>query len=286
MFQYDRLRFLLCIALAGGLLTLPFAIFAKADMAHVLLAKVYKANIDVTQYLVSEKLDGVRALWNGKTLRTRKGNVIHAPEWFTADFPNVALDGELWIARNQFDVVSGIVRTKVPVDALWRKVTYQVFELPNAAGDFAARYQAMLEIENKTKNPHLKVVAQYKVKDHATLNQQLNNIVEKGGEGLMLHRADALFVAGRNKALLKLKPSFDAEATVVAYIEGHGKYKGKMGALLLEMPNGIRFKLGSGFSDGERANPPKVGSLVTYTYKSKTKNGKPRFASYLRVRNE
>lgn len=284
-----RLKWLIALlTVAAGLLSLisPLTVFAKADMAHVLLAKVYQANIDVTQYLVSEKLDGVRALWDGKVLRTRKGNVIHAPQWFTKDFPPIALDGELWIARNQFDVVSGIVRTKVPVDALWRKVSYQIFELPNAIGDFETRYQAMLNVNKASSNPYLKVVAQYRVKNHAALNQHLQSIVDQGGEGLMLHRADALFVAGRNKALLKLKPSFDAEAVVVGYLEGRGKYQGLMGALLLETPAGIRFKLGSGFTDKERANPPKIGSLITYTYKSKTPSGKPRFASYLRVRNE
>ncbi|WP_287032112.1 hypothetical protein [Methylophilus sp.] len=84
--------------------------------------------------------------------------------------------------------------------------------------------------------------------------------------------------------LLKLKPQLDAEAKVIAYVPGKGKYQGKMGALLVETLDGIQFKLGTGFTDAERAHPPPIGSLVTYTYRDVTKNGKPKFASFLRVR--
>ena len=114
----------------------------------------------------------------------------------------------------------------------------------------------------------------------------MKQMVAKGGEGLMLHKADAEYITGRNAALIKLKPLFDAEATVVAHTPGRGKYKGKLGALVVETSEGIRFKLGTGLKDAQRENPPKIGSLVTYTYKDKTKNGKPKFASFLRVRNE
>lgn len=98
----------------------------------------------------------------------------------------------------------------------------------------------------------------------------------------MLHRADAPYVTGRNHALLKLKLTLDAEAKVVAHIPGKGKYLGKMGALLVQIPDGIQFS--TGFSDADRAHPPPIGSMVTYTYRDITKKGKPKFASFLRVR--
>jgi DNA ligase-1 len=102
----------------------------------------------------------------------------------------------------------------------------------------------------------------------------------------MLHRADALYVTGRNDALLKLKLLDDAEATVIAHVEGKGKYTGKMGALQVETADGKRFQIGTGFSDAQRASPPAIGTLVTYTHRGLTKNGLPRFASYLRVRDK
>jgi DNA ligase-1 len=259
--------------------------FSCAQTPEILLAQVYHSGIDVREYLVSEKYDGVRAIWDGKSLTTRQGNVIHAPAWFTAKFPNTALDGELWIAHGEFDAVSGAIRKTVPVDAEWQKISYQIFELPNALGTFSARVAQINQLVKAANVSHLKAVAQFRVSDEKTLKNKLNQIVKKGGEGLMLHLASAEYVTGRSNVLLKLKPYFDAEAKVVGYVAGKGKYAGKMGALLLETPEGIRFKLGTGFSDAVRENPPKMGSLVTYTYKDITKTGKPKFASFLRERN-
>ena len=268
------------------LICAPFSAQAQQNTPNVLLAQEYKTGIDVTEYLISEKFDGVRAIWDGSAFHTRQGNVIHAPGWFTKDLPATPLDGELWLGRGQFDALSGAVRKDVPIDAEWKNITYNVFELPNAAGTFEARAKRIVEIVKKVNLPRLKAVVQFRVKDEAELKLRMKLMVAKGGEGLMLHRADAEYITGRNAALIKLKPLFDAEATVVAHTAGRGKYKGKLGALVMEMPDGIRFKLGTGFTDAQRENPPKIGSLVTYTFKDKTKNGKPKFASFLRARNE
>ena len=252
----------------------------------ILLAQIYQQGIDVKQYLVSEKLDGVRAIWDGKQLKSRKGNVINAPDWFIKHLPKTPLDGELWLARGEFDALSGAVRKDVPIDAEWQDISYQIFELPNAKGSFEARYKDMLQIVKQVNIPHLKVIAQYRIKDEAELNKKLKHVVAIGGEGLMLHRANAEYMTGRSDVLLKLKLLLDAEATVIAHLPGKGKYAGKLGALLVQAQDGMRFKLGTGFSDAERANPPKIGSTITYTYRDKTKNGKPKFASFLRVRDE
>ena len=257
-----------------------------AGAQDILLAQIYQQGIDVTEYLVSEKLDGVRAIWDGKQLKSRKGNVINAPDWFVKQLPKIPLDGELWLARGQFDALSGAVRKDVPIDAEWQNITYQIFELPNAKGSFEARYRQMLQIVKQANIPQLKVIAQYRIKDEAALNKKLKQVVASGGEGLMLHRANAEYMTGRSDVLLKLKLLLDAEATVIAHLLGKGKYAGKLGALLVEAQDGIRFKLGTGFTDAERENPPKIGSTITYTYRDKTKNGKPKFASFLRVRDE
>ena len=259
---------------------------AKQNDTEVLLAHVYKPGINLQEYLVSEKFDGVRAVWNGKDFHTRTGRLIVAPTWFTQNLPKIPLDGELWLSHGKFDALSGAVRKDVPIDAEWRGISYLVFELPNAAGTFAERAKRIDVIVKQAKIPHLKAVKQSYVKDEVALNKRLKQVVAQGGEGLMLHRADALYVTGRSDVLLKLKPLYDAEATVVAHTPGQGKYKGKLGALLVETPKGIRFKLGTGFSDAQRENPPKIGSMVTYTYRDKTNSGKPKFASFLRVRNE
>jgi len=192
----------------------------------------------------------------------------------------------LWLVRGQFDTLSGAVRKDVTIDEEWRGISYLIFELPNAEGTFEVRAKRIVEIVKQANIPHLKAVNQFRVKNEVELKARLKKVVANGGEGLMLHRADALYTTGRSDALLKLKPLFDAEATVVAHTPGKGKHKGKLGALIVETPEGIRFKLGTGFSDKQRENPPKIGSQVTYTYRDKTPNGKPKFASFLRVREE
>ncbi len=262
-----------------------FAI-AKQGVPEILLAEVYTSGIDVTQYLMSEKYDGVRAIWDGKTLKSRQGNVIQAPDWFIKNLPKTPLDGELWLARGEFDTLSGAVRKDIAVDEEWRNISYLIFELPNAKGTFEARAKRIVEIVKQSNLKHLKAVEQFHLKDEKALNLKLKQVVANGGEGLMLHRADAQYSTGRSDDLLKLKLLLDAEATVIAHTSGRGKYKGQLGALVVETPEGVRFKLGTGLSDAQRASPPKIGSRVTYTYRDKTKAGKPKFARFLRVRNE
>ncbi len=269
------------------------SVFAHARVQaapSILLANVLGADVDVTQYLVSEKYDGVRAIWDGRSLRFRSGRDIAAPAWFIAALPPEPLDGELWIARGRFDELSGIVRKTQPNDVEWRRVQYMIFELPQPENappiTFSERVKRMQAIVERTKFSALKVVVQFRVKDRAALKRELTIVTKAGGEGLMLHRADAPYVTGRSDALLKLKLALDTEAKVIAHIPGKGKYRGQMGALLMEMKDGTRFKLGTGFSNAVRANPPPVGATVTYTYRDVTPSGKPRFASFLRLRND
>ena len=250
----------------------------------LLLAKPYTDDINVRDYWVSEKLDGVRAYWDGRRLLSRRGNVFQAPAWFTEGFPPHPLDGELWLGRGAFEATLSAVRKQRPVAAEWRQLSYQVFELPGAAGDFSQRLARLERIVAAVNSPHLKLIPHQRLKDQAALQEKLDEVVAGGGEGLMLHRADSLYETGRGTALLKLKTYEDAEAVVIAHLPGKGRNLGRLGALLVEMPDGKQFKIGSGFSDQERENPPPVGALVTYKYYGLSRRGIPRFASFLRIR--
>jgi DNA ligase 1 len=257
---------------------------SKSSSPAILLANVLRDDIDVTQYLVSEKYDGVRAIWDGHVLKFRSGRIVSAPTWFIAKLPLQSLDGELWLARGKFEQLSGIVRKNEPIDEEWRQLKYMIFELPDAPGAFTERAQRIREIVAAAKFPQLVAVTQTPVVSRAALQKKFDEIVRDRAEGLMLHLAEAPYSTGRSDVLLKLKPLLDTEAKVVEHVPGKGKYKGMMGALRVEMPNGRRFNIGTGFSDEVRKNPPPLGALITYTYPSLTKTGLPRFASYLRVR--
>lgn len=250
----------------------------------LMLAKLWKVGQDPSGFLVSEKLDGVRAFWDGQVLRFRSGRVIAAPAWFTAALPATALDGELWLGRGRFDELSGIVRQRVPNDAQWHTLRYMIFDLPGASGSFGERAVQVVSVVASAKVAWLQAVEQRRVPDSATLQHQLIQLVGAGGEGLVLHRADSPWLPGRSDALFKLKPVPDEDARVIAHVPGKGRLAGQMGALLLELPSGQQFALGTGFTDAQRAAPPPVGATVTYRYRDRTPSGLPRFASFLRVR--
>lgn len=257
---------------------------SAATKPDLLLAEVYDNNIDVEQYWISEKLDGVRAFWNGKQLISRGGNVIAAPAWFVADFPRQQLDGELWLGRNKFADTLSIVSKHTPIDSEWQQIRYYLFELPNAAGTFTQRISAMQTLSQQQNSPYLKVVQQFRIANRPALLAKLHELESMAGEGLMLHHQDALYTTGRSSDLLKLKTYQDSEAQVIGYRPGKGKYLGMVGALVVRTADGKEFAIGSGLTDALRLTPPVIGTVITYRYNGQTKNGLPRFARFLRIR--
>ena len=277
-----QIRLLLLI---GLLLITPLFSALAHQLPQIQLSNIYRPDIDVTNYFISEKLDGVRAYWDGKNLISREGNIYNAPIWFTENFPPQHLEGELWVARGKFEVASSIVRKEIP-DQNWQQISLMLFDMPQHGGVFSQRYLAMKDLVEKSNSKYLKVINQEKFIDQKTLMKQLREVVKNGGEGLVLHRADSFYQAARNDDLLKLKTYEDAEAVVISYIAGKGKYSAMLGAVLVENEEGVQFKIGGGFSDEQRKSPPKIGSVITYKFFGKTKNNKPRFASFMRVREE
>lgn len=270
-------------------LLFPFGAIAAdviPKLPALLLANELGPHVDPAKYLVSEKYDGARALWDGRELRFRSGRPVNAPAWFIAKLPAESLDGELWLGRGKFEALSGIVRKTEPLDDEWREVKYMIFELPGALGTFSERVQRIKEIVEQAQWPQLVAVEQVRVADRAALKKKLDAVVRGGGEGLMLHRADAPYLTGRSDALLKLKPLQDTEAVVIEHVAGKGKYAGMMGALRVRAPDGKVFMIGTGFTDEVRKKPPPVGATITFTHRGLTKTGVPRFASFRRIRED
>ena len=266
------------------LLTFSILTPSNAQSPPIQLATQFRDDINIEEYYVSEKLDGIRGYWDGTQLLSKQGNPFTAPKWFTQSFPKQPLDGELWIDREQFEAVSSIVRTQDSKNDEWKKVKFMIFDLPSSEQPFHERVLEMQKRVTQTKSPYLKIIEQIKVKSNKALQQLLDETIKMKGEGLMLHHQDALYQVKRNRDLMKLKKFEDAEATVIAHLPGKGKFKGMLGSILVETETGIRFKIGSGFSDKERQNPPPIGSTITYKFTGKTSNNIPRFASFMRIR--
>ena len=252
---------------------------------QLLLANVWNPSIDPTGWWMSEKYDGLRAWWDGQKLWSRKGNLIHAPDYFLAEFPrDIALDGELWIGHGKFEETMSIVRSETPDDR-WNRVHYMVFDAPQANGTFEQRMQ-FLRATVSEGNRFVRVVAQERCQGVAQLLAERDRVVREGGEGLMLRQPESAYETRRSPTLLKVKPYDDAEATVIAHEPGKGKFAGKLGALRVRTDDGREFSVGSGLTDADRESPPPVGTIITYRFQGLTAKGLPRFPSYLRVRRD
>lgn len=274
---------------------------AKKAKFELLKLSEYKGQ-NVGGWLASEKLDGVRAYWDGRNLLSRNGKILAVPEGWSAHFPPFALDGELYTAQGEFEKIQSIVMDKTPNVTAWSEVKFYVFDVPEAGGGLLERLSELEKfiLQNPQAGQNLKIIKQVKVKDNAEFEAFAKHIIAKGGEGAVVREPNVPYERKRSKNALKYKKFKDAECEVTAINAGAGKYAGLMGSVTCKAigneglnsgsgekaKDGVKFKVGSGFSDRDRANPPKIGSIITYKYQNLTAKGLPRFPVFLRVRED
>lgn len=267
--------FLLCAVLLA----------TPAAATELMLPQVYAGQTDIRGWLMSEKLDGVRGYWDGQRLLSKHGHQLFPPADFIRDLPPFPLEGELWGGRGSFETTVGCVRRQQP-HAGWLQLQFAIFDVPAAAVGFTERIQLAQEWFAAHPSPYAFVIEQKPVASDEQLQQELQRIEALGGEGLIVRRPNAHYEGGRSAEILKLKSFADAEATVVAQLPGQGRNTGRLGALLVELEDGTRFKIGSGFSDAERQSPPAVGAVITFKYSGSYESGVPKFPVFLRVRGD
>ncbi len=252
---------------------------------QLLLAETWSEAIDPASWFLSEKLDGVRAFFDGTHFYSRNGNRFAAPEWFTRGLPNTPLDGELWIGRKQFQRTVPVVRRDNAAE-LWKEVRFLIFDAPTMAQPFEQRLQTVTELICRHQPQYAQVLDQTVCQSRKHLDEELVRIEALGGEGLMLRRPGSQYVPRRSDTLLKVKSFRDCEATVVNHEPGKGRHKGRLGALLVELANGNRCRVGTGLSDAQRDRPPAIGATITLKYQELTDAGIPRFPVFVRVRTD
>jgi DNA ligase-1 len=256
---------------------------SKDNAPKLLLAHPWENDTDLTGWWMSEKLDGVRAWWDGRHFLSRLGNVYHAPDWFVAGLPSVPLDGELWLDRKAFQRTVSIVRRQDKSDH-WREIKYVLFDAPGVSGPFEERQKALVEMVRQHRPQYVNVLDQARCASIEALKAELARVEALGGEGLMLRQPGSPYEAGRSTTLLKVKTFHDAEGRVVEHLPGKGRHAGRLGAVVVELADGLTFSVGTGFSDAQRQDPPPIGSLITYRYQEMTDRGVPRFPSFVRLR--
>ena len=259
-------------------------------LAHNFLdKKTQKPTIsDFSEWLMSEKFDGVRAIWDGDSLRSRSGKVINPPSWWSDTLPvNESLDGEL-ISSAGFENTVGITHRKKPIDKDWKTMVYYVFDSPAPNGPFIERHARAIVLVEKA-SEHLKIVKHFPAKDRPSLDHFFDQVIARGGEGVMLRKLDSLYFGKRNKCLLKHKPLFDAEAKILGFQLGKNRNANRLGAFEVEdLITGHKFRIGTGLTDELRDNYKSthpIGTIVTYAYAGLTNSGKPRQPRYLRKRD-
>ncbi len=261
-----------------------------AEKPDLFLLRTYQKSKDVTDWVMSEKLDGMRAYWNGHQLVSRGGKIINAPEWFIRNFPPFELDGELWTKRNDFENIVSIVRRQQPDDR-WSQITYRIFEVPKQTGGLLDRLSVLqLYLKERSQSSdqenlsHLLIIPQIKIKNQQHLDAFFQHVLSQGGEGVVIRDPVAIYQTGRLKNALKRKSYQDAECEVAGYQPGRGKYQGQVGALKCRLKNQSVIRIGSGLSDQQRKQPPAIGSVITFKYYGLTAKGLPRFPVFLRHR--
>jgi DNA ligase-1 len=251
----------------------------------VLLAEAWDNETNLAGWWMSEKLDGVRAYWDGKRFLSRQGNLFLAPAWFLEGLPDVPLDGELWLGRKAFQRTVSIARRQdMPPE--WRELRYVIFDAPAHGGEFENRLRFLDDILGTRMLPFVQRLEHQQCNSVNHLRAELARIEAMGGEGLMMRQPGSRYEAGRSSTLLKVKTFHDAEARVIGYEAGAGKHKGRVGSLTVELPEGTRFSVGTGLSDAERVHPPSIGSIITFRYQEMTEAGVPRFPSYVGLRRD
>ena len=265
----------------GSLASLP----ALATQPPALwLASPYQGNEKLTDYWISEKYDGIRGYWDGHQLLSRSGKALNPPAWFVQGWPSSPFQGELWAGLGQFEQAASVIQQKQAPDNEWRAMRFMVFDAPTLNKSFTERITLYQGVVKQIGKPWVQAVPQNQIQSYTALKTLLQKTVQAGGEGLVLHRGNSVYQSGRNGDVLKVKPYEDAEAKVVGHEAGQGKHAQRTGALWVETPQGLRFKLGTGLSDAQRENPPALGQWVTYRYRGLTDKGVPRFANFVRIR--
>ena len=210
----------------------------------------------VEGWLASEKIDGIRALWNGSQFVSRNGVVFAVPDWFKAGMPDCLLDGEFFAGSLGLTI-------SATQAGRWQEVRFHAFDMPSAAPfkDRVARLATM------ALPAHCEVVRHWST-DTVGAIRKADEIAGAGGEGLVVRNPSAPYVTGRSSAALKIKPTRSAEMIVHGF---HGR--GIIGDWC-----GVTVKLNT----GEKVE---LGDRVTFAFIGVTDNGIPRCPSFIALRD-
>lgn len=248
-------------------------------------------------WYMSEKYDGLRAVWTGKDLITRTMKTFaYVPDWFRSKLGRTPFDGEIYIPNEPFTSLSISKKCDI-IDNRWKKVKYLIFDTPMKNIKFEQRLKFLRTL--KFECDFIQVINFQEVnlpREFGKVNEMFREVVARNGEGVMLIRASSGYEEGkRSKDSLKYKKDTEGQATIVSFHEGLGKYKGKLGKFKCRMPSGNTFFCGTGIDDELRDkyvfdktvcvsaqdDAPKIGDAIRFScLEIIDKTGIPRLGVY------
>lgn len=240
-----------------------------------------KRQVDITGWEIYEKIDGIRAIYKEGMLLSRYGNKFSAPEEFLEAIEEAfggwdGLDGEL-VSIKGFQHTTSVVRDQTTKNIMkfWKDIRYVVFDYKDIDPYIPFRDREVTLDSTYHDNKYIKLLWPLgKVKNSKSIPLASNKIAKKGGEGLILRNPGGLYITGRSRDLLKVKPFEDTEAKVVGYFDGEGRNEGRIGGLKCILDDGTEFECGTGLTDADRVAPPSVGSIITVRYMGRTEGNK------------
>lgn len=246
----------------------------KAPGKELMLSQVWNETIDPTGYWISEKFDGIRAFWSGEILASRYGNVLNAPSWWLDRLPKgFPIDGELWCGHDNFAKLIGIIRSDSDPD--WTRVKLMAFDTPSDTLIFEERLKRLKDNIIDNDSVLLVPFVQCESVDH--LYSELDKVIAKGGEGLMLRKPDATYAIGRSYNLLKVKRQQDAEVMMLRKAK-------KCVGFDCELPNGVQVIVRCTWTDYR--HPPEKGTILRVKHFGSWDSGKLKNPYFWRIRND
>lgn len=250
-----------------------------------MLVNKYKGDENLSGWVMSEKLQGVRGLWDGKTLKNRAGNIIPAPDFFTKCYPDFAIDGEIYSYKLPYEDITAATKGQNP--NAWIKIKHYIFDVPEAEGGLMQRLAVLQEYLDKNKCDTIKIIPQLPAISHKNMENYYNEIVTRNGQGVIVRDPNAPYKGGRSNKILKFKKQLDDECKILDYNNGTGKFSSTIISLTCKnLKDDKIFKIKSGIDKKVRNNPPKKGTIITYKYHGIKDDGSPKNPVFLYARED
>jgi len=248
-----------------------------------------RTNTNITNWYIQEKIDGVRAVWDGECFRSCSHKIfpVHKAiiDIAKTTFGDRMIDGEFSCGRGMFQRTVSIVRNTHSTLLQWMGIKYYMFDcITDKNKTYRRRYKELKSLPCEYANfIVLPILAT--IDKRSTIQEQLDKIMALGGEGLIIRNPKKEYLPGRSSYLLKIKKFTTTEVIVTGYTDGEGKYSGMVGALVCEQYDGRQVLVGTGLTDADRMQPPPIGSEITIKYQNLSTDGIPRHPVFVEVRD-